>query len=233
MSKWISGNEVLEEIEDKQLLYYLSQGLQPYSKSEKKPIPCEYKRHKVYNLFEGRHKRITARLRAIDYFLQFGKGLHEQKEATFPANNDEWLAFDYLQDKLDLFQDEAGRETLAVSLADSEKLHTEKEKAEKELAEVEREIETIVADDPDFQDWRYFVIPDAKEEVQEIVSFLAETLFKHEDVEKCSFMDTSCHDMQGRLLRQKFITDMLLPPQQNMAETGIVVCTEASRSDEF
>ena len=196
MSKWISGNEVLEEIEDGHLLYYLSHGLQPYSKSEQQLIPCDYSRHKANFLFECKHKRITARLRAIDYFLQFGKEGHEQKETTFPANNYEWLAFDYLQDKLDLFQEQAGLEAIVVSPADSEKLYAEKEKAEKELADVETEIEAIVTEDPYFQDWRYFVIPEAREEKQEVITLLAAATFKYEDLEKCSLIATFCHDLQ-------------------------------------
>jgi hypothetical protein len=208
MSKWISSIEVLQKIEDEQLLYYLSQGLQPYSKSEQQPIPCDYCRHKAYYLFDRKHKKITARLRAIDYFLQFGQGLHEQKETTFPANNYEWLAFDYLQDKLELFQQQAGLEAIVVSPADSEKLHDEKEKAEKELAEVETEIEAIVADDPDFQDWRYFVIPDAKEEVQEVVESLTEALFKHEDIVKCSRMDFSGDEMPKQFWSSRILSDI-------------------------
>jgi hypothetical protein len=208
MSKWISGTEVLEAIEDEQLLYYLRRGLQPYTKSGQEPIPCDYSRHKGYYLFECRHKKISARLHAIDYFLQFGQGLHEQKETTFPANNYEWQAFDYLQDKLDLFQKEAGLEAIVVSPADSEKLHEEKDKAENELAEIETEIEAIVADDPDFQDWRYFVIPDAEEEVQEVIASLAEALFKHEDFEKCSLMETSYPGMPKWFLRTRFLSAM-------------------------
>jgi hypothetical protein len=193
MSKWISGNKVLEEIEDEQLLYLLSMGLQPYSKSEQQPIPCDSNRHKANYLFECKHKTISARLRAIDYLLQFGQGGHEQQEAVFPAYNYDWLAFDSLLDLLDLFTEQAGFEAMVFTPGDIEKLHIEKEKTEKELAAVESEIEAIVDDDPDFQDWRYFVIPDAKEEVQEVVSFLAEALFKHEDFEKCSGGETACH----------------------------------------
>ena len=193
MSKWISGNKVLEEIEDRQLLYYLSSGLQPYSKSEQQPIPCDYSRHKASYLFECKHKKISARLRAIDYFLQYGLGLHEQQGAGIPANNRDWLTSDSLLDLFDLLTEQAGAETMGVTPGDIERLRSEKENAEKELAAVESEIETIVDDDPDFQDWRYFVIPDAQEEVQEIVSSLAEALFKHEDFEKCSGGETVCH----------------------------------------
>lgn len=211
MSKWISGNEVLEEIEDEQLLYYLSHGLQPYSKSEQQPIPCDYSRHKANFLFECKHKRITARLRAIDYFLQFGKDRHEQMETTFPANHYEWQAFDYFQDKLDLFQVQAGLEAIVVSPADSEKLNAEKEKAEKELNEVETEIEAIVTEDPDFQDWRYFVIPEGQKEVQEVITLLAAAIFKYEDLEKCSRIETSCHDLPSLLLRPRFLPGMFGP----------------------
>jgi hypothetical protein len=216
MSKWISGNEVLEEIEDGHLLYYLSHGLQPYSKSEHQPIPCDYSRHKANFLFECKHKKITARLRAIDYFLQFGKDLHEQKETTFPGNNYEWLAFDYLQDKLDLFQEQAELEAIVVSPADSEKLHAEKEKAEKELAEVETEIEAIVTNDPDFQDWRYFVIPDAQDEVQEVITLLAAAIFKCEDVEKFSHIETSCPDLPRLPWRPRFLSGMLRSSRRMM-----------------
>jgi len=193
MPKWISGNKVLEEIENEQLLYLLSMGLQPYSKSEQQPIPCDSNRHKANYLFECKHKKISARLRAIDYFLQFGQGFQEQQGALFPTNNYDWLAFDSLLDLLELSTEQAGLETMVVTLGDIEKLRVEKAKAEKELASVESEIEAIVDDDPDFQDWRYFVIPDAKEEVQEVVSFLAGALFKHEDFEKCSGGETACH----------------------------------------
>lgn len=186
MSKWISGDQVLEEIEDQQLLYYLSRGLQPYSRLEQQPIPCDYKRHKANYLFECKHKKISARLRAIDYFLQFGQGLQEQQGAVFPTNNYDWLAFDSLLDLLDMFTEQAGLDAMVVTPGDIEKLCLEKAKAEKELAQVESEIEAIIDDDPDFQDWRYFVIPDAKEDVQEVVSLLEEALFKHEEFEKCS-----------------------------------------------
>lgn len=186
MSKWISGNKVLEEIEDQQLLSYLNRGLQPYSRSEQQPIPCDYKRHKANYLFECKHKKICARLRAIDYFLQFGQGSQEQQGAVFPTNNFEWLAFDSLLDLLDLFSEQAGLDTMVITPGDIQTLRLEKAKAEKALAQVESEIEAIVDDDPDFKDWRYFVIPDATEEVQEIVSFLEEVLFKYEDFEKCS-----------------------------------------------
>ncbi len=193
MSKWISGNKVLEEIEDEQLFYFLSRGLQPYSRSEQQPIPCDSSRHKANYLFECKHKKIYARLRAIDYFLQFGQGLHEQQGAVFPANNSDWLAFDSLLDLLDLFTEQAGFEAMVFTPGDIEKLHVEKEKTEKELAAVESEIEAIVDDDPDFKDWRYFVVPEAKEEVQEVVSSLAEAIFKHEDIKKCSRGETACH----------------------------------------
>ena len=193
MSKWISGNKVLEEIEDQQFLYYLSRGLQPYSRLEQQPIPCDSIRHKANYLFECKHKKISARLRAIEYFLQFGQGLHEQQGAVFPTNNYDWQAFDSLLDLLDLFTEPAGLEAMVITPEDIGKLRIEKATAEKELASVESEIEAIIDDDPDFQDWRYFVIPDAKEEVQEVVSFLAEALFKHEDSEKCSGGETACH----------------------------------------
>jgi hypothetical protein len=191
--RWISGNKVLEEIDDEQLLYYLSRGLQPYSKSEQQPIPCDYSRHKANYLFECKHKKISARLRAIDYFLQFGQGFHEQQGAGYPSNNYDWLAFDSLLDLLDLFRVQAGLEAMVVTPDDIEKLRVEKEKAEKELAAVESEIEAIVDDDPEFLDWRYFVMPDAKEEVQEVVSFLAGALFKHEDLEKYSGGEPARH----------------------------------------
>jgi len=186
MPKWISGNKVLEKIEDEQLLSFLSMGLQPYSKAEQQPIPCDFNRHKANYLFECKHKIISARLRAIDYLLQFGQGGAEHQDSVFPAYNYDWLAFDSLLDLLDLFTEQADLEVMVVTPRDGEKLRVEKIKAEKELAAVESEIEAIVDDDPDFKDWRYFVVPDAKEEVQEVVSSLAEALFKHEDFEKCS-----------------------------------------------
>jgi len=74
---------------------------------------------------------------------------------------------------------------MVITPGDIGKLRVEKGKAEKELASVESEIEAIVDDDPDFQDRRYFVIPDAKEEVQEVVSIHAKALYKYEDFEKC------------------------------------------------
>ena len=192
MPKWISGNKVLEELADEQLLYYLSRGLQPYSRSEQQPIPCDYSRHKANYLFECKHKKISARLRAIDYFLQYGQGLHEQQGPGIPANNRDWLTADSLLDLLDLLTGQAGLETMVVTPGIIEKLRSEKENAEQELVAVESEIEAIVDNDPDFQDWRYLIIPDAQEEVQEIVSSLAEALFKHEDFEKCSGGEAAC-----------------------------------------
>jgi hypothetical protein len=192
MPTWISGNKVLEEIADRQLLHYLSRGLQPYSRLERQPIPCDSSRHKASYLFECKHKKISARLRAIDYFLQHGQGLHEQQGAVIAANNRDWLTSDSLLDLFDLLTEQAGPETMGVTPGDIERLRAEKENAEKELAAVESEIESIVDDDPDFQDWRYFVIPEAQEEVQEIVSSLAEALFKHEDFEKCSGGEAAC-----------------------------------------
>ena len=193
MPKWISGNKVLEELADEELLYYLSRGLQPYSRSEQQPIPCDYSRHKANYLFECKHKKISARLRAIDYFLQYGHGFHEQQGPDIPANNRDWLTVDSLFDLLDLLPGQAELETMVVTPEVIEKLRFEKDNAEKELAAVESEIEAIVDNDPDFQDWRYLIIPEAQEEVREIVSSLAEALFKHEDFEKCSGGETVCH----------------------------------------
>lgn len=145
------------EIKEHELLRYLGERYQPYSKHCLTPIPCPRKYH------EGNKKlkelgEIGSRLHDL---LKIKKDISFERPISILSNSD---LYDYLRHvDPSSFQPDQGRISIS-SIDQVERLKALKAEAEDEYPRIDDEPGEIVGDKPSVESWKYFIKPKTDKE---------------------------------------------------------------------
>ncbi|MGV7224464.1 MAG: hypothetical protein ACQ9MH_23480 [Nitrospinales bacterium] len=186
MSNWVSWDELLNQgIKSFEILEYLKEGLQPYSRPDK-PIYCPYPYHRYTSLY-NKHSRLNNLIIALEGVDSPEKISSEGTEfwldaylrKRFEEYNREGAAKDRIQ-----IHDE--RFDLHGQFANLSKFEHYLENKRKETL---KEMEDIVDDDPNLDkdqkklSWKYFILPTTDEGVESVIDLLKSkgAVFKRDD----------------------------------------------------
>jgi hypothetical protein len=185
MSNWVSWNELLNQgIKNFEILDYLKEGLQPYSRPDI-PIycPCDYHRYTYLN------RKLT---RFNNLIKEFEKATSSEK--IFSEGTEFFLDY-YLRETFDKYNRKvAAKDRIDIQDVSFDfygqfaKLCKFIKYLEKKRVKILKEMEKIFDDDPNLDgdqkklSWKYFIVPNSEEKYNNIVLRLENAFFKKEDV---------------------------------------------------